>query len=312
MAMNEPSRHGNPPDPPADQQLGRLYRESAREEPPAHLDATIVAAARRDVHAGPRSMGSRWLRSWRLPVSIAAVVAVSVSLVTLMLQEGEEQLIPPRRTPETAAQRVERESEPLPARPAEPTPPAVAAAASQMEGQSAPAAKRSDTAGTQEKPAAPPSKPGAEPVPAPGAIPESLPAATRAPTEQRAAGVQSTPQRNGRLERAPEVLRMPATGTEGGAIGAATVPSAPGEARRQSAPVTRSGLAAESAGAATPRPKLALQKSALVTQFENQRPDQWLEKIVELRREGRGAEADELLAEFKKRFPDHPLPAALR
>lgn len=105
---------------------------------------------------------------------------------------------------------------------------------------------------------------------------------------------------------------MPATGTEGGAIGAATVPSAPGEARRQSAPVTRSGLAAESAGAATPRPKLALQKSALVTQFENQRPDQWLEKIVELRREGRGAEADELLAEFKKRFPDHPLPAALR
>lgn len=76
--------------------------------------------------------------------------------------------------------------------------------------------------------------------------------------------------------------------------------------------VTRSGRIAESAGAAAPHPKPVLQKSALALQLENQPPDKWLEKIVELRREGRGAEADELLAEFKKRFPDHPLPAALR
>jgi hypothetical protein len=54
------------------------------------------------------------------------------------------------------------------------------------------------------------------------------------------------------------------------------------------------------------------QQSALVRQYENETPEKWLEKITELRRDGKIAEADDMLAEFKKRFPEHPLPAALR
>lgn len=37
-------------------------------------------------------------------------------------------------------------------------------------------------------------------------------------------------------------------------------------------------------------------------------PEQWLTRIEALRKEGRQAEADALLAEFRQRFPDYPLP----
>jgi len=41
-------------------------------------------------------------------------------------------------------------------------------------------------------------------------------------------------------------------------------------------------------------------------------PEKMLERIAALRREGRGREADDLYAEFKRRFPDYRIPDALR
>ncbi len=41
-------------------------------------------------------------------------------------------------------------------------------------------------------------------------------------------------------------------------------------------------------------------------------PETWLKRIDELRKEGRQREADESLAEFKKRYPDYKIPEALR
>jgi hypothetical protein len=40
--------------------------------------------------------------------------------------------------------------------------------------------------------------------------------------------------------------------------------------------------------------------------FEKEPPEKWLERIEELRRQGRSAEAEEMLSEFKRRFPEHP------
>jgi hypothetical protein len=37
-----------------------------------------------------------------------------------------------------------------------------------------------------------------------------------------------------------------------------------------------------------------------------------LERVEELRQASRTAELNDLLAEFRKRFPDHPLPAWVR
>ena len=41
-------------------------------------------------------------------------------------------------------------------------------------------------------------------------------------------------------------------------------------------------------------------------------PETWLKRIAELRKEGRQREADESLAEFRKRYPDYKIPEALR
>ncbi|MGH8623699.1 MAG: hypothetical protein ACRET3_16350, partial [Burkholderiales bacterium] len=41
--------------------------------------------------------------------------------------------------------------------------------------------------------------------------------------------------------------------------------------------------------------------------FEKEPPEKWLARIEELKKQGRGAEADQMLSEFKRRFPDHPL-----
>jgi hypothetical protein len=42
--------------------------------------------------------------------------------------------------------------------------------------------------------------------------------------------------------------------------------------------------------------------------FEKEPPQKWLDRIEELKRQGRAAEAEEMRSEFKRRFPAHPLP----
>jgi hypothetical protein len=37
-------------------------------------------------------------------------------------------------------------------------------------------------------------------------------------------------------------------------------------------------------------------------------PQAWLERIAELRKQGRTREAEESLAEFRKRYPDYRIP----
>lgn len=70
-----------------DEQLSRLYREADGADPPAALDASILAAARAAVPAAP-SRRRAWWQSWTLPMSIAASVVVTVTL-TLMVQQEE-------------------------------------------------------------------------------------------------------------------------------------------------------------------------------------------------------------------------------
>ena len=41
-------------------------------------------------------------------------------------------------------------------------------------------------------------------------------------------------------------------------------------------------------------------------------PEKWLERIVQLRQQGKHEEADKALAEFRKRYPDYKIPEAMR
>lgn len=304
--MSDELRNGNPM---ADPGLARLYREAAREEPPAHLDAAILAAARRDTDARPWATGSAWLRSWRLPVSIAAVVALSVSLVTLMIDEGDDRLTaPPRRAPDSPAKAgVDRESAPLPAQPAESTPPATVAAPATGTVEARPSAREAQPA---ESGSAKEAK-RAEPVATPGAAPQPFPAAPQTGRAERRESESKPTLRDMAPQPPAAAMDSPAPAGKS-AADLARAPVVGEETPRAAAPapLMRNRAAPEAAASSVARP--TPQKSALIREYENRTPEKWLEKIAELRRDGKTAEADELLAEFKKRFPEHPLPATLR
>jgi len=79
--MNEPIDHKH-----EDKQISALYQKASAEQPPEHLDNAILAAAKREVRAKPRAV-SPFSTRWTLPFSLAAVVVLSVSVVTLVQKE---------------------------------------------------------------------------------------------------------------------------------------------------------------------------------------------------------------------------------
>lgn len=140
-----------------DERVSAAYRGLGREEPPAGLDAAILAAARR-----PR-------RRWAVPVSIAAVVVLAVG-VTLRVQlehpeEAEPVALAPKalEAPAPAAAPERRDAAPPPAEPAgvrsQAAPPAAlseragdAASRQEVQGTIAPAAPAAKLAGKPETP----------------------------------------------------------------------------------------------------------------------------------------------------------------
>jgi hypothetical protein len=75
-----------------DEQISALYRNISAEQPPAHLDAAILAAAKREVHAKPRGL-SPFSTKWTLPFSLAAVIVMSVSVVTLVPKDSRREIV---------------------------------------------------------------------------------------------------------------------------------------------------------------------------------------------------------------------------
>jgi len=86
-------------------------------------------------------------------------------------------------------------------------------------------------------------------------------------------------------------------------------------ARRDEA---RAGARLESratAEASAPRAAAAPAASAaqgMLAKKSELSPEAWLARIAELRKQGRAKEADESLAEFRKRYPDYKIPETLR
>jgi len=52
--------------------------------------------------------------------------------------------------------------------------------------------------------------------------------------------------------------------------------------------------------------------SAEMAGKKDESPREWLERIARLRREGRVKEADDSLAEFRRRHPDYEIPKEMR
>jgi ribonuclease E len=216
-----------------DPQVSNRYRELGAEEPPRALDEAILAAARRPARS--------WTQRWAVPLSLAAVVVLSVT-VTLRIQHEQPALEAPAEVRAPASKEAARPD----------------------------AAQRQETikAEKADKPA-----PRKEPVPFQPAPQTRPPAAAEPPAKVR--------------DEAP---------ARSAAEAAAAAPAPP-------APASRAERRAESgaAGAVAPQaaPQQALSKRAAET------PERELERIAQLRRDGRHEDADKALAEFRKRHPDY-------
>lgn len=257
-----------------DPRVSAGYRALGDEGPPQALDAAILAASRRAVGAGPRRAGFS-VRRWALPVSIAAVVVLTMSLVVRIQLE-----------------RPELES-PLPA-PAAPPAPADKAAARDAKEEVATVAKRAEPPQAQPKAKARAAQPTAgererQSMSAPAAQKPAAPARQFVPEPPAA--------------RAPAPAESGAQSTLGAA--SALAPADVAAARVDPA----SSEDAQAAGRAVPR--AALEQRAQAGK-KDESPREWLERIARLRREGRAKEADESLDEFRKRYPDYEIPKDLR
>ena len=345
MAMNERAT----PDAARDPLLDRVYAGAQREEPPAALDDAIRAAARREVGSRPRSLRAA-LRTWRMPVSLAAVVVLSVSVVLLMKEEGADRL---DAGSSIRGMAVEETRPPAPA--ASPVPKQDEAGARRDSG-SVPAAPSGDAALRRNAPAtgaqtpadagpADDRRPAARPSPRSGADRERAQAdpALAAQTGSLAKEAQPAqelkqleqplsapvqPQARSDAPSAPQpkpfsdvppAKPAPQRGvpakeaeTDAGAKAsedrhARSAPEA--SARREAipAPPPAGSLSrgAPVGAAAVPR------ETTVWAGFERQPAEKWIARIEELRRAGQLSEAREMLEEFKRRFPDFPVPASL-
>jgi hypothetical protein len=266
--------------------LSQQYDAASTETPAAEIDARVLAAARRAVHAGPAPMPARkksW--QWQIPLATAAVIVLGV---TITLQIAEQEIHQQPVTGGTVA------------------PGAVEA--KRANEQFAPAVETDDRknrldAGAlnrlQEKKA----------IPAPAgsvAAPAALPVSPEIKT-----GSLAQPFRDESLSKdawpAPELLRednAPAMKQRAESARSADESAKAKLEQRASSPVS-------SSRAAPPAPA-GPQSSAEEEPVGYKTPESWLEHVRELRRTGKSAEADASLARFKKIYPGYVIPADLR
>lgn len=248
-----------------DEKISQRYRELGAEEPPRALDEAILAAATRSarsLHGSARP----WSRRWVVPLSLAAVIVLSVT-VTLRIQH-------------------ERPGIEAPAPPAKESVPA------------SPAPQVKEPAPTAAAPVA-----DAQPKPK---VEGQLNAAAGAPARERPAKPASQDE--------PKPFAPPLRDQAPAASPAAAVAPAPAAAVSSRADVARgaeSSVAGAVAQQAGPVQALAKRAEAQVN-LQAETPERELERIAELRRQGKHDEADKALADFRKRYPDFRIPEAMR
>jgi hypothetical protein len=255
-----------------DKEVAQAYRALGAEEPPRALDEAILAAARR-----------RPAR-WGVPLSVAAVVVLAVGVTLRML--------PHQRDPESVALAPQVIETPRPAAlPAEQVgklersaPRQAVPRRSQERAASAEAISRAPAEAVARAPA----------EAAAGARASGLAKSNAEPTQAAEAHARNEAQ-------AARQLQAPASA-------AAAAPALAADSVRDRAAagaMERADERAPAAAAAAPR-ALAAAKPA-----EPATPEAWLERIADLKKQGREREAQESLAEFRKRYPDYKIPEAL-
>ncbi len=283
-----------------DAMLTAIYRTAGQDAPPVALDAAILAAARREVGARPHPAGFSFGGSWRTSLSIAAVLVLSVSLVTLMREEASKLTAPPRADVPAVKTKLKSSvaSDDNAAPDAVDLRDSKVAASTERQRQPAPLDAQREI--VQAPAAAPPGKAAAKPARA------VEPAADR-PIPFPAIGASSGALTENKTQIVPAAT--PADRVDPASRGQADY--APAKQAAESPPASVAGVPP---APAAPQAKPA---SPAVTTSKLERavdlpPEKWLERIEELRKQGKFEEVRASLADFRKRYPDYRLPDSLR
>ena len=290
-------------DDPQDKDLAALYREASVEQPSTGLDARILAAAR--ATAAPAKVAkSSWVNRWKVPV-VLATLAVMTTTLTLLVQDEEAGRLD---MPDTT---LRKQRIPPPAAP-EPTGPAAPAAAP------APAQKPAEARGKEaapqardsarQGPSAAPQSPSVAPPPTLREESGAANAEAAAPELSRSVGSVAAEKKAAQSPAAADELRS--GNAAGGAIkDQPLLEKAKPQMQAAPAPMPAPSFAPAPAPARMAAPPARRADSA--ERDAARTPEQWIAEIRRLRQEGRGAEAEAGLAEFKKRYPHYALPEDL-
>jgi hypothetical protein len=284
------------PDDPRDPSIDDAYRATAREEPPRELDERILAAAHRAVGARPSPVRRSFAQRWRVPVAIAATVVLSAT-VTLMVYESDHTTPFQKRE---ALDKLQEES----ASPASPPAPRTA-------GKPASAAQpsRGDAQTMAPRPAAGADEAGASRAPAAeGALRQSPSPDAEGPATNEAKRKTEPSPAQPAGARVPPAAQAPQSSSEERML--IEKRAAPAAAPAPAAPA--SPLSRERELADRPAGRGERDLAPTTSQSRLQSPDDWFVEIRRLKQAGRVDEANRLIAEFRDRFPDHPLPEDLR
>ena len=256
------------------QDLSRIYREGAREEPPAWLDERIRAAARDDI-GEPRG----WVTRWRHPLAIAAVITLSVGMTWMMHVERPDLLDP---------QPVERDELPVEAR-------------ITLESPLAASSQATERGGSLMRAAPPPSLERRAPVIPPQPALQSSEQAS--PDTSNTAGDAAMPAPSSRQERfsaaSPPMRKHAAPPPAGATPRAALEGDGPAPERSSSA-----------AQPAMSDP-VAARRERHTYAAATEDPERWLRQIEDLVRQGREQEARESLDALRRRYPGYAVPENL-
>lgn len=283
---------------PSDHSLSQAYRDADHPEPSPALDARILDAARQAV-AGPAvRKRSRWF-AWALPISTAAVLVLGLTVLLEVQHQAPEYLQPPGEPAATAGPGADAAPEPLPAESTVRVPYQVPAETM----------RQSEAAQSEEPPVKAleraPERKSSAPWSAADSIPEPQP--FRSPSRE-APAVPPTPQPAAKAEPRPLPQAAPMAAQD-----AAEAPSslAGQSAARMTAPPPASAAAPgqESAPAFSFSQGLSKRKAvAPVTE----RPEQLVESIRRLLREGRVEEARKELEKLRGAYPGFALPEDMK
>ncbi len=312
--MSEPLR---PPPPERDPALDAAWRAQSTELPPPSVDASILAAAHREVASRPRAAGdddtlaearepSRW---WWGLAAAATIGAIAFGVVQLAPFGAHD---PTRATDMPSAERTARPANvpaaPVTAAETAPMKPQDSSAASAgIARTEAPAREQAHMARAPEP--APAAKVGPASAPPPAGTPQRAETPALASAERDAPPPPQTP-RPFPMVAAPEPAAPPASSptAKQEAVAPAAVASAPGTERADGSMAKRVAPSADAAGGLGASASVEGRGAALRT------PESFVLRIRELHEAGRLDEAARELVAFRNAYPDADakLPPALR